>query len=119
MLRHLQTGQAVCTLRAAALTLLSLTFISGGLLAQAKAQGTAANLSSSVRAASYEAPKTRTNGNSAIAAAPASDATSPKGAANPAPEPNTLMLLGTGAVVLLLLYTRRRVRAVATSTTQA
>lgn len=30
--------------------------------------------------------------------------------AHPAPEPDTAMLLGTGAVVLLLLYARRRVR---------
>jgi hypothetical protein len=85
MTRHPLTGQVARALRSVCLTTLCLLFLPLGLAAQ--------NAGSPAATVSNEAEETEGDGSAA---------------ANPTPEPDTWMLLGTGAVVLLLLYTRRR-----------
>ena len=121
MLRLTPTGQTVGTLRALALTILFSTLSSGSLLAQKEAQGTTATLSNTVKVAPVASPASRApvEASAPLASEASSPTGAPNGAANPAPEPNTLMLLGTGTVVLLLLYTRRRIRSPVTEVSQA
>ncbi len=92
MIRHRLTGQVARALRSTCLPILCVLLLPVGLLAQSG--GTVQK-----PAADEVAARTDQGGG--------------KAAANPAPEPDTWMLLGTGTVVLLLLYTRRRVRVTA------
>jgi len=96
-----------------------MSLCSSDLLAQQETLGTSANLSKTVSVAPAAPSIDRSSANAEVAPKEAPVAGAPSGAANPAPEPNTLMLLGTGTVVLLLLYTRRRVRSLTAETTQA
>jgi hypothetical protein len=91
MIRHPLTGQMARALRSVCLPTLCLLFLPLGLAAQ--------NAGSPTATVSNETETTEGGGSAA---------------ANPAPEPDTWMLLGTGTVVLLLLYTRRRAARVLT-----
>jgi hypothetical protein len=116
MFRLPLTGQVAYTTCVAVLTLTSVISLPTSLHAQVQGQGTTVSLSKSATVQPREA-----TGRSLRAVAVAADAVAPKvaasnsapKAANPAPEPNTLVLLGTGSLVLFGLYTRRRARSLA------
>ena len=115
MFRLPLTGQVAYAACVAALTLTSVISLPTSLRAQAQGQGTTVSLSKSATVQPREAADRSLRAVAADAMTPkvaASNPPAPK-AANPAPEPNTLVLLGTGSIVLLGLYTRRRVRALA------
>lgn len=114
MLRLPLTGQAFYTACVAVLTLTSVISLPTSLQAQAQGQGTTVSLSKSATVQPREATGRSLRAVAADAVTPtvAASNSAPK-AANPAPEPNTLVLLGTGSLVLLGLYTRRRVRSLA------
>ena len=114
MFRLPLTGQVAYATCVAVLTLTSVISLPTSLQAQAQGQGTTAALSKSARVQPREAAGRSVRAVAADAVAPKVAASNPAPkAANPAPEPNTLVLLGTGSIVLLGLYTRRRVRALA------
>ena len=100
MIRHLLTGQATRAFGSFCLPLLCFLLLPLGLPAQS---GDIAQNPSAEKAAA-------TSVDDSAAKTDPDDASA---AANPAPEPDTWMLLGTGTVVLLLLYTRRRTRLTA------
>lgn len=118
MLPHRSTGQAVRVLRSFCLPTLLLLILPATAIAQDPAS--AAADTSLARHTKAPATETTTDGTTPSAVGPtkarlAEQVPSKEGtdAANPAPEPDTWMLLGTGAVVLLLLYCRRRARVFA------
>lgn len=126
MLSHRPTGQVGRALRAVSLPLLfCLSLLQPGLLAQSPAESSspkALNAGVAVEDANLKTSGLRTanlkedDGMEAAVTKSASVAPEPsppgkaEGGANPAPELDTWLLVGTGVVVLLLLYTRRRSR---------
>jgi len=114
MFRLPLTGQVAYTTCVAVLTLTSVISLPTSLHAQVQGQGTTVSLSKSATVQPREATGRSLRAVAADAVAPkvAASNSAPK-AANPAPEPNTLVLLGTGSLVLFGLYTRRRARSLA------
>jgi len=113
MFRLPLTGQVAYATCVAVLTLTSVISLPTSLQAQAQGQGTTVSLSKSATVQPREATGRSLRAVAADAVTPTAASNSAPKAANPAPEPNTLVLLGTGSIVLLGLYTRRRVRALA------
>ena len=113
MTRPSQTGQAVRTLRKICLPFLCVLLLPLGLAASDGVQDPQQRPEATEPAAKNKPgnqPEQKSPENQDV------DKNGNAAGAHPAPEPDTWMLLGTGAIVLLILYTRRRVRVVAPRT---